>query len=113
MVLTLLRVINTKAMLAYSCFIVVLLTFRLLFVELFRTHKNQISEVDALTGNSLQTHFNSASFTGVTVKWKIIGSSNVPPPPPPPRHTILCFKCQSYDTPLSIITGAMNKFILN
>ena len=45
------RVINTKIMLACSCFIVILRFSYIL--KFFRTHKNQIFEVDLLTGNSV------------------------------------------------------------
>ena len=48
------RVINTKVILAYSCFKVILLFPSILqLVELFRTHKNQYFEVNTLTGNSI------------------------------------------------------------
>ena len=48
------RVINTKIIFAYSCFIVIILfSSSLQLVELFWTHKEQIFEVNALTGNSV------------------------------------------------------------
>ena len=54
-------------MFAYSCFIVILLFSSILQLELFRTHNNQIYEVDALLEVLFQPP-NSTSFTGFPVK---------------------------------------------
>ena len=63
-----LHFLDTKIMLAYSCLIVILPFSSIIqLVELFRTHKNQIFEVNALTGNSASTP-KFHSFTGFLVK---------------------------------------------